>query len=308
MTLVDFLSTVGRNVRVGQMLARESVRRRMESSEGINFSEFTYQLLQSYDFWHLYNAKGCTVQIGGNDQFGNITAGMDLIGRLAQQQQDVAATGEQKPAFGLTVPILTTASGEKFGKSAGNAIFLDVTPFELYQYFYKLEDGIVDKFLRAFTLLPLDEIVEIVDAHMKNPDARLGQKKAAYEITALLHGDREAGKAERQTALLFPSSEADVANVTARDILDAFEGSDFIKQLPREDVVGKLPSQIVRATGVMSRSQVDNLIKQGGVYIGFDRRKKVEAALSPAQEDWLMDDKVLVLRLGKGKTVVIELI
>lgn len=138
--MLEFLATYGRHIRIGQMMARDSIKSRLESEAGIGFNEFTYQILQAYDFWHLYSTENCRVQVGGNDQWGNITAGIDLITRLNRQkrleQGDNEKSTEEKEAFGITVPLLTTPSGEKFGKSAGNAIWIDPTmtrPYELYQ-------------------------------------------------------------------------------------------------------------------------------------------------------------------------------
>ncbi|KAJ1936063.1 tyrosyl-tRNA synthetase, partial [Linderina pennispora] len=154
MNILGFLGTVGRYTRVGAMVARDSVKSRLASAQGISFTEFSYQLLQAYDFWYLYHHRNCRVQIGGSDQWGNITAGTELIHKMPRDDTDTGVVSGQATsheAFGLTIPLLTTASGEKFGKSAGNAIWLDerkTSPFDVYQFFVKTSDADVAKFLK----------------------------------------------------------------------------------------------------------------------------------------------------------------
>ncbi|KAF8630635.1 hypothetical protein AX15_002786 [Amanita polypyramis BW_CC] len=165
-TMLDFLRTVGVHARISTMLGRESVKARLNSQQGISFTEFTYQLLQAYDFHHLYKHHGCSIQIGGSDQWGNIVAGLELIARLEGKSN---APDEDVPdVYGITTPLLTTSTGEKFGKSTGNAVWLDpdlTSVFDFYQYFVKVADADVEKYLKMFTLLPLPEITEIVQAH-----------------------------------------------------------------------------------------------------------------------------------------------
>ncbi|KAL7336507.1 hypothetical protein BJY59DRAFT_706903 [Rhodotorula toruloides] len=169
MTLIDFLSSVGKMARVSTMLSRESVKSRLESSSGISFTEFSYQLLQAYDFLRLHRDLGCTMQLGGSDQLGNIVSGIDLI-RRSNFIESGEGEGEAKedPAFGLTFPLLTTAAGEKFGKSAGNAIWLDpamTSPFEVYQFFLRTTDEEVEKYLKIFTFIRVVEIEGIMQDH-----------------------------------------------------------------------------------------------------------------------------------------------
>ncbi|KAF8540992.1 tyrosine-tRNA ligase [Trichophaea hybrida] len=305
--MVEFLSTIGKHVRVGQMLARESVKARMESAQGINYAEFTYQLLQSYDFWHLHQSKGCRLQIGGNDQYGNITAGIDLISRLRKSK------GEESPdefelAYGLTVPLLTTASGAKFGKSASNAVWLDeklTTPFELYQYFVKLPDKVVEKHLKIFTLLSPSEVDVAVEEHFKASESRSAQHLLAKEVVTLIHGETKASRAFIQTQLLFgPSS--DSMKFSAQEIIDAFDGDGRLVEMPKAELVGEMVSKIMRRVGaVKTRSEADNILRGGGMYYGQEGKKIYDLKAS-IQEDWLLDGSILLLRVGKGKFVIVH--
>ncbi|KAJ2302540.1 tyrosyl-tRNA synthetase, partial [Coemansia sp. Cherry 401B] len=173
--VLEFLGTVGRHARIGAMLARDSVKSRLQTPQGISFTEFSYQLLQAYDFWYLYHHHGCRIQLGGSDQWGNIIAGTDLIHRLPGAQP---------------LP-MASPSGEKFGKSAGNAIWLDETrtsPFDIYQFFVKTADSDVERFLKMFTLLPLSRIARVVEEHRDAPENFAAQKLLAAETTELIHG------------------------------------------------------------------------------------------------------------------------
>lgn len=180
MSFIDFIGNMGRNFRMGDMLARSSVKSRLDSSSGMSFTEFTYQILQAYDWLHLYQTHGCRFQLGGNDQLGNMYSGHELITRV-----------KQKDVFALTLPIITNDQGSKFGKSAGNAVWIDAektSPFTLYQFFARMADSEVEKLLKLFTFLELSEIEEIVKEHQKKPELREGQTRLAEEVTLLLHG------------------------------------------------------------------------------------------------------------------------
>ncbi|KAG6911138.1 hypothetical protein DXG01_003878 [Tephrocybe rancida] len=203
--LLEFLRTVGIHARVNTMLNRESVKARLTSQRGLSFTEFTYQLLQAYDFYHLNRSHRCTIQIGGSDQWGNILAGIELIGRL----ENPASEDTEAEAFGLTTPLLTTASGEKFGKSAGNA------------YFVKVDDADVEKYLKLFTLLGLEKIASIMESHRAQPEKRIAQKHLAAEVTEIVHTGTGVSRALTLTKLLF---ESNYDGLTAHQITSAFEG------------------------------------------------------------------------------------
>ncbi|XP_014672546.1 PREDICTED: tyrosine--tRNA ligase, mitochondrial-like [Priapulus caudatus] len=179
--LVDFLASTGRNFRMGQMLGKQSVETRLQSPDGMSFTEFTYQVFQAYDWLHLYREHNCLLQIGGNDQMGNMKAGYDLISRITNNT-----------VYGLTVPLVLTTSGDKLGKTAGNAVWLDpdrTSAFEFYQYFLRLPDSEIEKYLMLFTFLPTNEVQDVLRKHWEKPEGRHGQKTIAREVTKLVHGD-----------------------------------------------------------------------------------------------------------------------
>lgn len=244
--MLGFLSTYGRHIRVGQMLARDSVKNRMESEQGIGFNEFTYQILQAYDFWHLHSQEGCSLQVGGNDQWGNITAGIDLISRLRAEYTRTGRTAElpkvkedAEAAYGITVPLLTTPSGEKFGKSAGNAVWInpDLTkPYELYQYFVRAPDSVVENYLKMFTLLPLENIKTALEEHRKDESRRTAQKLLAKEVTDLVHGLGAGNRAKIMSTVMFPSADESEA-VEPADVLNVFRTENMLVSLKKEEVV-----------------------------------------------------------------------
>ena len=203
--VLDFLRDVGKHATVNQMVARESVRSRMDSEHGISYTEFSYMLLQAYDFWWLHEHMGCELQIGGSDQWGNLAQGVDLIRRRSGAQ-----------VHALTWPLITRSDGQKFGKSVSGAVWLDesmTSSFELYQYFLNTDDGDVLRFLQQLTLLPIEEIDAIVEAHAADPGARQAQRRLARELVGLIHGDDAVRTAEYASALLF----GDVASVPGLD-------------------------------------------------------------------------------------------
>ncbi len=212
--LLDFLRDTGKHVTVNQMVARESVRARMESDTGISFTEFTYQLLQAADFCWLYEHEQCEMQMGGSDQWGNIVTGIDLI------RKRVGGT-----AFGLTWPLLLKADGAKFGKSAGGAVWLDpgrTSPYQFRQFFVQVEDADVERQLLWFTLLPVSEIEEVMVAHREAPEHRRAQRLLASTVTAMVHGDDAARAADAAAEVLFggdpTSAPLEALEVVAREV------------------------------------------------------------------------------------------
>ncbi|KAJ8110290.1 hypothetical protein OPT61_g6831 [Boeremia exigua] len=200
---VELMRDLGSGMRLGTMLSRDSVKLRMESGEGMAISEFSYPLFQAYDWWSMYQNQGVQLQIGGSDQYGNICAGMDAVSHMRKiRRLDSPQQEEEDPrlaAYGLTTPLLTTASGEKFGKSAGNAVWLDKTmmnSFDLYQYFMRTADADIERYLKLFTFLPLDQISLLVEKQRKDASKRIAQHVLAKEIVELAHGAADAKKAE----------------------------------------------------------------------------------------------------------------
>ncbi|RMZ72102.1 hypothetical protein GMOD_00007097 [Pyrenophora seminiperda CCB06] len=199
-TVIELMRDLGSGMRLGSMLSRDSVRLRMENGEGMAISEFCYPLFQAYDWWSMYKDRGVQLQIGGSDQYGNIIAGMGAVSHMRRIHGLNGGAEEEDPKeapYGLTTPLLTTASGEKFGKSAGNAVWLDghmMNPFDLYQYFLRTADADVERYLKLFTFLPLDSIALLVTEQNRDPSKRVAQHMLAQEIVELVHGAAEAKK------------------------------------------------------------------------------------------------------------------
>lgn len=206
LNLIEFLRDIGKHFTVNSLIKKDAINARMQSEEGISYTEFSYPLLQAYDFWHLHTAYGCDVQIGGSDQWGNIVAGVDLIRRK-----------ENGVAYALTLPLITDkASGKKFGKSEGNAVWLDpekTSPYQFYQFWLNSSDESVEDFLKLFTLLSDEEITTVMQAQQSAPGARAAQKKLAFEVTTLVHGSDEAQSATRISEILFGEAGLDGIDV-----------------------------------------------------------------------------------------------
>lgn len=292
-SFLGFLAQYGKHIRVGQMLARDSVKSRLDSESGIGFNEFAYQVLQAYDFWHLFKTHKVTVQVGGNDQWGNITAGIDLISRLRQTKLQ---------AYGLTVPLLTTASGEKFGKSAGNAVFIDreITPsFDLYQHFIKTPDSEVEKLLKIFTFVPLKQIESIMAKHNEDPAYRNAQRVLANEVTDLIHGVGAGKSASVVSQILYPLPDIAYPEISPETLIHSFETADILKSLPNS--IGQPFSKLVAELHGCSKKEAKKLVYQGAVYYGYDRLKVDPSDTMLLTVDQLIDGKLLLLRVGKSK-------
>lgn len=316
-TLLEFLAKYGRHIRVGQMLARDSVKGRLESENGIGFNEFAYQILQAYDFWHLFRNENVSIQVGGNDQWGNITAGIDFITRLKANLKENNKKDKEiqrltgRSSFGVTVPLLTTASGEKFGKSAGNAVFIDptVTPsFDLYQYFIKTPDSEVEKLLKIFTFLPLKQIEKIITKHNEDPTIRSAQRILANEVTDLIHGVGSGKDAEIVSSILYPLPEDPYPDITSDELISSFKAANVLKVLAKEEFIGKPYSAILSKVQDISRNEARKLITNGGVYQGYERIRIDTSDSMLIGDEQLIDGKVLLLRVGKGKYHVIQLV
>ncbi|KAF8345860.1 hypothetical protein F5887DRAFT_963863 [Amanita rubescens] len=298
-TMLDFLRTVGVHARISAMISRESVKARLDSQQGISFTEFTYQLLQAYDFYHLHKHHGCSIQVGGSDQWGNIVAGLELIAKTA------AAGTEAINVFGITTPLLTTSTGEKFGKSAGNAVWLDpglTSIFDFYQYFIKVTDADVEKYLKMFTLLPLSEIADIVKTHEPQPDKRIAQRRLAAEVTEMVHGREGLIHAETMTKLFFGS---DYCTMRADDVIHAFKDDPRLILVDEHDAFHTpLPKLIAKHGLVTSNSAARMLVQARGLYLNNSPVLDVHFMLS---RQHLIDNRMAILRAGKDKLLVLAL-
>ncbi|ODV81789.1 tyrosyl-tRNA synthetase [Suhomyces tanzawaensis NRRL Y-17324] len=300
--MLDFLANYGRFIRVSSMLGRDSIQSRLKSQHGLGFNEFTYQILQAYDFWHLYKHHGVNMQIGGNDQWGNITAGTDLISRL-QKHFKV----KEESTYGMTVPLLTTPTGEKFGKSAGNAVFIDTqltSPYQMYQYFINTPDEMVARLLKVFTLLPLSEIEGVVSKHESDPGLRLAQRILAREVVDLIHGNGVGEEMAYITGFLFPTPDQPFNDELSADrLLQNFKRSGILVNLKFEDFntddlkMSTLLSQIIGK----SKRETKNLIKSGGIYLGLERDQfeDPEDVVLFDKDNHLLDGKLMLVRVGK---------
>ncbi|RLN62740.1 hypothetical protein BBJ29_001982 [Phytophthora kernoviae] len=278
--------------RVNAMLQRDSVKKRLETDQGISFLEFSYQLFQAYDFLHLYQNHNCVAQIGGSDQWGNIASGIELVRK---------STGEE--VFGATLALLTTSTGEKYGKSAGNAIWLDsskTSVFDFYQYFLRSDDHDVEQLLRSFTFREMDEIRDIVAEHQKAPEKRAAQKLLAEDITVMMHGQEGLKAALDATELLFGKKSGPL---TAEEML-SMAGDAPVTALSRTDVVDQsLVDLAIRIGASKSKAECRRLIKGGGMYLNNER---VESEALRVEGPMLVDGKLLVLRIGRRNNFIVQ--
>ena len=287
MSALDFLRDVGKHFRVNQMIRKEAVARRLESQEGISYTEFSYQLLQALDFLELYRSHGCTLQTGGSDQWGNLTAGVDLIHRV-----------EGVGAHALATPLLTDASGAKFGKSEGNAIWLsaDMTsPYAFYQYFLNVEDASVVTLLKVFTDLEQEEIAELAQQVAQEPFRRTAQRTLAAFMTTLAHGQPATDAVQAASEAIF--GKGDVRSLDLDTLRDA------LAELPGGEVAaGASVVDALVATGLVeSRNAARRVLGEGGVSVNNVKVSDVDAVL--AGEDFLHGYAVLLRRGRKAQAV-----
>ena len=291
LSALAFLRDVGKHFPVNQMLARESVSARLEGG-GLSYTEFSYQVLQSFDFLELYRRHGCRLQVGATDQWGNITAGLDLIRRV-----------EGASAHALCFPLITDSSGAKIGKSTGGGnVWLDpamTSPYALYQFLINIDDADVGTYLRLITFLPREEVEELDVATKERPQARQAQRRLAQEVTRLVHGGEETDRVEAASRALFGQGELAA--------LDAATLAAALNEAPNVRVGAPLPAiaELLVATGLdASRSAARRTVSEGGAYVNNVRVADAEAA--PAPED-LLHGRWLVLRKGKRSVAGVEL-
>ena len=293
MSAIEFLRDIGKHFSINQMLNKDAVSTRLEK-DGISYTEFSYQVLQSMDYLELYRKYNCTLQIGGSDQWGNITAGLDLIRRA-----------EGGTAHALTVPLLTKADGSKFGKTAGGAVWIDpemTSPYAFFQYWLNTDDKDVVKFLKVFSFKSHDEITELEKAHESNPGLREAHRALARELTSLVHSPEISERVEEAAKALF--GQGDLAT------LDEPTLSGALSELPRVTVKSgeEIPSwvDLLAATGVVdSKSAARRIVKEGGAYLN---NAKVESEDFRLQKTDFLCGKYALLRKGKRDLAAVELI
>lgn len=280
-SFTDFLRDVGKYVNINYMLDKDIIRRRLDT--GITFAEFAYTLIQGYDFLHLYREKGVTLQAAGSDQWGNITTGIDLIRKI---------TGDQ--VYGFTMPLILDSTGKKFGKSEGNALWLDeskTTSYELYQYLINSEDEKVEEYLKVFTFLSPEKIMDIMEKHNKEPHLRLAQKTLAVEIITDLHGKESADQAVKISESLFSG---DIKSFTSKDIEVAFKGLSPFEI--NEDI--NIVDLLVNAGICSSKREAREFINNSSITINGDKITDLDFIIS---KDICIDSKYIIVRRGKKK-------
>ncbi|TKD67956.1 tyrosine--tRNA ligase [Pseudalkalibacillus hwajinpoensis] len=286
LNVIPFLRDVGKNFGLNYMLAKDSVTSRLEA--GISFTEFTYMILQSYDFLQLYRQENCRLQIGGSDQWGNITAGLELIRKEEGSE-------ESTKAFGATFPLVTKSDGSKFGKSEGGAIWLDAdktSPYEFYQFWINTDDRDVVKFLNYFTFLTIEEINEIQSKHVESPEKREAHRTLAEEVTKLVHGEEKLQQAINISEALFSG---DIKQLTAEEIRLGFKD---VPSYNVEDSEKGLIDLLVEAGISPSKRQAREDIKNGAVYINGERCQELDKVISEADQ---IENQYVIIRRGKKK-------
>ena len=292
-TAIDFLRDIGKHFSVNQMLTKDSVASRLEAG-GISYTEFSYQVLQTFDYLELYRRYNCILQLGGSDQWGNITAGLDLIRRV-----------ESGSAHALTIPLLQKADGTKFGKTAGGSVWLDpemTSPYAFYQYWFGTDDADVERFLKTFSFKSREELELLFVELRENPGARVAHRALAEELTTLVHGEVECANAQAAAKALFGQGEISA--------LDPKTLASALSQLPRTTInKGEaFPTwvDLLAATGVVdSKSAARRIVKEGGAYLNNVKISGEDFA--PSESD-LIHGRFLLLRKGKRELAAVEII
>ncbi|GLB48504.1 tyrosine--tRNA ligase [Neptunitalea lumnitzerae] len=297
-SFLSFIRDVGKHITVNYMMSKDSVKKRLssESAEGMSFTEFTYQLVQGYDFLHLYRDADCTLQMGGSDQWGNITTGTELIRRIGGGK-----------AYAMTCPLITKADGTKFGKTAGGNIWLDAertSPYKFYQYWLNTSDEDAEKYIKIFTFLGKEEIEALIAEHKEAPHMRALQKKLAEEVTTMVHSADELSKAQKASDILFgKSTSEDLKGLDEKTFLDVFEGVpqaevDMADIEAGLDMIGALAAK----TGFLdSNGAARRELKQNAISVN---KEKVKEEYTITKED-LINNKFVLLQRGKKNYYVL---
>lgn len=301
-SFLSFIRDIGKHITVNYMMAKDSVKKRFdpnENTDGMSFTEFSYQLLQGYDFLHLYRQKGLTLQMGGSDQWGNITTGTELIRRIAGGK-----------AYALTCPLITKADGTKFGKSEGGNVWLDAektSPYKFYQYWINVSDEDAQRYIKIFTMLSREEIEQLISEHQAAPHLRVLQNKLAEELTTLVHGREELQKAQKASQILFGNSTSDdLRQLDAKTFLEVFDGVPQA-EVTRTDIATGLDmiAALSAKTGfIASNSEARRALKEKSIAVN---KEKVEESYIIAEKD-IIDDKFVLLQRGKKNYFVIVIV
>ena len=301
-SFLSFIRDIGKHITVNYMMAKDSVKKRFdpnENTDGMSFTEFSYQLLQGYDFLHLYRQKGLTLQMGGSDQWGNITTGTELIRRIAGGK-----------AYALTCPLITKADGTKFGKSEGGNVWLDAektSPYKFYQYWINVSDEDAQRYIKIFTMLSREEIEQLISEHQAAPHLRILQNKLAEELTTLVHGREELQKAQKASQILFGNSTSDdLRQLDAKTFLEVFDGVPQA-EVTRTDIAAGLDmiAALSAKTGfIASNSEARRALKEKSIAVN---KEKVEEIYIIGEKD-IIDDKFVLLQRGNKNYFVIVIV
>ena len=300
-SFLEFIRDVGKHITVNYMMSKDSVKNRIssEASEGMSFTEFTYQLVQGYDFLHLYRANSCTIQMGGSDQWGNITTGTELIRRIGSGK-----------GYAITCPLITKSDGSKFGKSEGGNVWLDAkrtSPYKFYQYWLNSSDEDAVKYIKIFTFLTKEDIDALVKEHQEAPHLRVLQKCLAKEITSMVHSDEDFENAEKASNILFSKSfKEDIKTLDEATFLDVFEGvpqAEITKSDIEEglDMIGALAA---KTNFLASNGEARRALKENSVSVN---KEKVTEDYKITRED-LINDTYVILNKGKRNTYILKVI
>ena len=300
-SFLDFIRDVGKHITVNYMMAKDSVKKRLssEAAEGMSFTEFTYQLVQGYDFLHLYRDKKCTLQMGGSDQWGNITTGTELVRRIASGK-----------AYALTCPLITKADGTKFGKSEGGNIWLDsarTSPYKFYQYWLNTSDVDAEKYIKIFTFLSKDEIEDLTVKHREAPHLRLLQKRLAEEITILVHSATDLENAIKASSILFGNSSADdLKQLDVATFLDVFDGVPQAEIARNEVEAGiNIVDVLNEKTGFMkSNGEARRALTANSISVN---KEKVTEEFMVSTKD-LINNQFVLLQSGKKNYFVVRVL
>ena len=301
-SFLEFIRDVGKHITVNYMMAKDSVKNRISSessNDGMSFTEFTYQLVQGYDFLHLFKANSCTIQMGGSDQWGNITTGTELIRRIAGGK-----------GYAITCPLITKSDGSKFGKSEGGNVWLDAnrtSPYRFYQYWLNSSDEDAEKYIKIFTFIPQDEINDIIKEHKETPHLRVLQKRLAEELVILVHSSDDVNNAIKASSILFSKSfKEDIKTLDEKTFLDVFEGvkqaeiteSEFSNGL---DMIGALAA---KTNFLSSNGDARRALKENAIAVN---KVKVKEDYKLTSED-LINDTYIVLSRGKKTNFILKVI
>ena len=293
-TFLDFAREVGKHITVNYMMAKDSVQKRLngEARDGLSFTEFTYQLLQGYDFLYLYQHYNCKMQLGGNDQWGNITTGTELIRRTL---------GNENEAFALTCPLITKSDGKKFGKTESGNVWLDpkrTTPYSFYQFWLNVSDEEAIKYIKIFTSLGREEIETLIAQHQEDPGQRILQKRLGKEVTIMVHGEEEYQNALDASMILFgKSTKEHLLKLDEATLLSVFEGVPHFEVTKEQAISAKAVDLLAETTSCFpSKGEMRKMVKGGGVSINKEKLADPEKTI---EADDLIDGKYIIAQKGK---------